>query len=129
MHVITPFQQENPFLSDRIPIPAFTVDEQIYRWLPTIVVATADKFARFPYEPLCASLTGNIDHYHCIHGFYRRFQHTSDNKKEHPSPNGRGGNLNFKEIPPIRTPDLIIQDELHLIDGPLGSLAGLMKLQ
>ncbi len=104
-------------LSDRIPIPALTVDEQLYGTLPTMIVSTVDKFARIPFEPRSGALFGNADHYNCVRGYYR--EHVG-----HPSPSGRGDN-NYVRLPyGIRRPDLIIQDELHLIDGPLGSMVG-----
>ena len=58
-------------LSDRIPIPAYTVDEQIYSRLPSVVVATVDKFARLAFEPRASALFGNVTHYHCVWGYYR----------------------------------------------------------
>ena len=115
------------YVSTRIPIPVLTVDEQVYHRVPTIVVATVDKFARLPYEPRSGSLFGNVDHYHPRCGYYR----------EGAAPYVCGGG----ESPPgadshtrldvsvrgFDPPSLIIQDELHLIDGPLGSMVGLYE--
>jgi len=59
-----------PFTT-RIPIPAYTVDEQIYCRCPTVVISTADKIARMAFEPRAASLFGNIDRYDPCYGYYR----------------------------------------------------------
>jgi len=118
------------YVSDRIPIPALTVDEQIYRRLPTVLVATVDKFARPPFEPHAGAIFGNVDYHHCIYGYYRLYQpacqrvHTSG----HPLPMGAGRRQNYVSLSEKPDPpELIIQDELHLIEGPLGSLAGIYE--
>ncbi|NBS86738.1 MAG: DNA helicase [Verrucomicrobia bacterium] len=70
-------------------IPVWTVDEDIYREKPSLVIATIDKFAQIPRTPNIRNLFG----------------------------------LGL----PHQSPDLIIQDELHLISGPLGTTAGLYE--
>lgn len=104
----------NSFVSLRIPIPAYTVDEQIYARLPSVVVATADKFARPAFEPRAAGLFGKVTHHNRTrYGFYHR---------------ERDGNHRYSvETGPLPPPELILQDELHLITGPLGSLVGLYE--
>jgi hypothetical protein len=121
--------------ADRVPIPAYTVDAQIYHRCPSVVVATVDKFARLPFEPRSASLFGNVDSYHMLYGFYREgappedFQVTRPRSAiQHPRPDRMGSgrqavNL-WRHVPGFNPPELILQDELHLIDGPLGSLTG-----
>ena len=116
-----------PYLSRRIPLPVFTVDEQVYHRVPTIVVATVDKFARLPYEPRSASLFGNVDLYDSRSGYYR--------KGAAPYVSGGGENTPGADshtrldvsVPGFDPPNLVIQDELHLIDGPLGSMVGLYE--
>ena len=126
VYVQLPFRHNSPFISSRIPIQAFTVDEQIYARVPSVVVATADKFARPAFEPRAAAIFGVVDHHHCVWGYYRKglppqSAYSADN--EHPVPIGRG-DRNYTKISELKPPELIIQDELHLMEGPLGSLAG-----
>jgi hypothetical protein len=69
-------------------LQVFTVDEDIYRERPSLVIATVDKFAQLPRKEEVGLLFGR--------------------------PEG---------LPPA----LIVQDELHLISGPLGTVAGLYE--
>lgn len=120
------FRKGSPYVSDRMIIPALTVDEQIYHHLPSVVVSTVDKFARPPFEPRSSALFGNVDHHHCVWGYYRHHGRSPSNSdvSGHPSPAGRAGRHNFVAVRGFAPPDLIMQDELHLIEGPLGSLVG-----
>jgi len=70
-------------------LPVLVVDEYVYKWRPSLIIATADKFAQLPWNDDCRELF----------------------------------NLRQTDDPP----ELIIQDELHLISGPLGTLAGLYE--
>lgn len=71
------------------PLPIWTVDEDVYREQPTLVIGTVDKYAQITRNQASGRLFGIGS--------------------------------------PAAPPDLIIQDELHLISGPLGSLAGLYE--
>lgn len=68
--------------------PVCTVDDDLYRTRPTLVIGTVDKFAQLPFRANVADLFG--------------FQ-TCD------------------------ATDLVIQDELHLISGPLGTVVGIYE--
>nr|CAD6612850.1 DNA helicase [Rhizobium sp. Khangiran2] len=72
------------------PLPVWTVDEDIYREKPTLVIGTADKYVQLPRKGETGLLFG------------------------------LGSNAG--------PPDLVIQDELHLISGPLGTMAGLYEI-
>ena len=92
-------------------LPILSVDEPIYRRLPCFLIATVDKFAALPWTGETGALFGLVDRYD-TEGFYGPCQPNPGQ----PLPNGR--------LPP---PELIIQDELHLISGPLGTIAGLYE--
>ena len=71
------------------PLPVWTVDEDVYKVRPTLLIGTIDKYAQIVRRKEVNGLFG-LD----------------------------TGN----------PPDLILQDELHLISGPLGTIAGLYEV-
>jgi hypothetical protein len=124
-------------LGSCIPIPAVTVDSQVYQRCPSVVVATVDKMARAAFEPCASALFGNVNAYHAIFGFYRQRigpeirQGAALGPDGHPSPRsdgrGAGGVSLFVTFGGFAPPELILQDELHLIEGPLGSMVGIFE--
>jgi hypothetical protein len=104
-------------------LPIVVVDEEIYRRLPSLVIATVDKFAQMPWNGKIQMLFGKVNGYCDRHGFRCPDLEDSDS---HP----KKGNLpaaKTRSHLPLRPPDLIIQDELHLISGALGSMVGLYE--
>ena len=71
-----------------VPLPVWTVDEDVYRERPTLLIGTIDKYAQIVRQKKVNSLFG---------------------------------------LDTGQPPDLILQDELHLISGPLGTVAGLYE--
>lgn len=97
------------FSGDRA-LPILGVDEPIYRRLPAFLIATVDKFAALPWTGQTGALFGLVERFD-EHGFYGACD------------TGRGKALGG----PLPPPELIIQDELHLISGPLGTIAGVYE--
>ena len=108
-------------------LPVVTVDDEIYRLLPDLVIATADKFAQLPWQGAVTSLFGRVTERCERHGY--RTPDLDRDIDERDSHRARAPLPAAKTVsgPPLRPPDLIIQDELHLMTGPLGSLAGLYE--
>ncbi|MEP7217266.1 MAG: DISARM system helicase DrmA, partial [Bacteroidota bacterium] len=111
-------------------LPIIVVDEEIYRRLPALLIATVDKFAQMPWNGSVQMLFGQVDGYCERHGF--RSPHlaaTSDELEVNGTHPAKGGLAKARVLAqnPLRPPDLIIQDELHLISGPLGTLVGLYE--
>ena len=105
-------------------LPVVVVDEEVYRLLPSLVIATVDKFARMPWEGRVQSLFGQVSRRCERHGYLT----PGDDRCAGSHP--RRGSLPAVTVlacEPLRPPDLIIQDELHLISGPLGSMVGLYE--
>ena len=107
-------------------IPAVVVDEEIYRLTPALLIGTVDKFAQLPWRSATAHLFGHVTTACERHGY--RNPDTEQWCKD-------GGHPSAKDLPAthpspvqrLRPPDLIIQDELHLISDALGSMVGLYE--
>jgi helicase-like protein len=99
-------------------LPVVVVDDEIYRICPSLVVATVDKFARLPFKGETRALFGLRDRYSPTYG------HLTE---------AHGDKVEGRKIqdavpaPRLLPPELIIQDELHLISGPLGTMVGLYE--
>lgn len=103
-------------------IPILTVDDDIYRWCPSLIVSTVDKFAQIAWNEKIASIFGNVNKFCYKHGFLDT-RKTGDHKKERSSEAGH----RYFSISPLVPPDLIVQDELHLISGPMGTQTALYE--
>lgn len=110
-------------------IPVLTVDEHIYRLLPAMVIATVDKFAQLPMQGPLRMLFGHVSRRCTRHGYRSADLDKYRDREEHDSHRATGTLPKAETVPclPVRPPDLIIQDELHLISGPLGTLVGLYE--
>ena len=109
-------------------LPILTVDEEIYRYGPSLLIATVDKLAQLPWRGFAGMLFGRVSSWCPRHGY------------RHDDLDARTGcgqrhNATRSGLPPVtsqpvrrlRPPDLIIQDELHLISGALGTTVGLFE--
>ncbi|MCB9520219.1 MAG: helicase, partial [Myxococcales bacterium] len=94
-------------------LPVVYVDEQIYRELPSFLIGTVDKFALLPYRAQAGMLFGRVT---ARSG--GRFFGTATEAV-------RDGAVSLPDR--LQPPELIVQDELHLISGPLGTMVGLYE--
>lgn len=82
---------------ERCSLPVEVIDEAIYKDPPSMFIGTADKFAMMAWKPETGALFG--------------LQHGTEG-----------------QVTPVRRPPgLVIQDEFHLISGPLGTIYGLYE--
>ncbi len=108
---ITCFEESCAFSKQQLPI--YLTDEDLFRFSPTMVIGTVDKFANVAWSTKSGKLF-NKYHLQCnIHGMF----HEAEEKCS-------------CRLSPILScaPELIIQDELHLITGPLGSMVGAFEV-
>jgi hypothetical protein len=104
-------------------IPVLVVDEEIYHRPPSMMIATVDKFALMAWRGEVRTLFGRVSAECPRHGLLW------------PGADCTGTHRAYKGLPSttvrnvdnIRPPDLIIQDEFHLISGPLGTMVGLYE--
>lgn len=104
-------------------IPVLVVDEELYRCPPALLIATVDKFAQMPWKGGVQNLFGIVSSKCTRHGY----RYPEDDDADSHQTKGALPKAKTIDCKRLRPPDLIIQDELHLISGPLGSLVGLYE--
>lgn len=100
------FSRPSRARKDQGPIPVSLCDEEIYQHPPALLFGTVDKFAQLAHKV------------------------SNDNKQRNRDSRRIFGKGNWESGKPqdgYFTPDLIIQDELHLLLGPLGSSVALFE--
>ena len=100
-------------------LPIFIVDNEIYRYLPTVIAGTIDKITAVGFERKFSQLFGAVTHRCPEHGYLSLGQCT---EKYAPC------EVKSKDFIPVvlkdPSPTLQIQDELHLLREELGAFNG-----
>ena len=101
-------------------LPVLVVDEDVYKRCPSLVIGTVDKFAQMARKWETRAIFGRVNKYCQKHGF------VTDELAGDCNKHADYKSYMFSDLgpPQLDPPDLIIQDELHLIAGPLGTLTG-----
>jgi hypothetical protein len=110
-------------------LPILTVDEEIYRCLPSLVIATVDKLAQLPWRGYAGLLFGRVSSRRPRHGYRHDDLDARTGCKQRHNASRLSGlpAVTSQPVTRLRPPDLIIQDELHLISGALGTTVGLFE--
>ena len=112
-------------------LPVVTVDEEIYRLAPSFVIATIDKFAQLPWNGAVSTLFGRVSSRCERHGYRNsdldRSHRSHWEERDSHQPLEKQPAHRTVPVMPLRPPDLILQDEMHLVTGPLGTMAGLYE--
>ena len=109
-------------------LPVVTVDEEVFRLVPSLVIGTVDKFAQLPLRGQTGLLFGRTRSWCERHGYRHPDLVAKTECKDggHPKRGSLPG-TKPQSCGMLRPPDLIIQDELHLISGALGTMVGLYE--
>lgn len=101
-------------------LPAIMEDEEIYRLVPSLVIGTVDKFARIPWMAETGALFGHVTGYTKSWGFVVE----GEDENTQAARQTMAKSQPVHQVNRLLPPELIIQDELHLISGPLGTVVG-----
>ncbi|MBE9182034.1 hypothetical protein IQ268_26045 [Oculatella sp. LEGE 06141] len=97
-------------------IPIYVIDNEIYRYLPCVVVGTIDKLASLGNQRKLSQVFGQVDGRCTLHGYYKGKCCQKDCS---------GGQLLRPGRPRgLSGPTLFVQDELHLLKEGLGTFDG-----
>jgi hypothetical protein len=106
-------------------LPVYVSDDEIYRFLPTVIVGTIDKMASIAYNPKFPMLWGGAS-WRCQEGTEHGYGMGDWCVSNCPANPRHGARARRRTAirPYDPTPSLHIQDELHLLQQELGAFAG-----
>jgi hypothetical protein len=126
-----PFSRRRSGGSDVHPLnrglPVLTVDEEIYRLTPSLVIATVDKLAQLPWQGYAGMLFGRVSQWCPRHGYRHGDMDRKTDCRDHHNRKPGADPADSQSVVRLRPPDLIVCDELHLIAGALGTTVGLFE--
>ncbi|WP_404786905.1 helicase-related protein [Altericista sp. CCNU0014] len=97
-------------------IPIYVIDNEVYRYLPCVVVGTIDKLASLGNQRKLSQVFGQVDGRCTLHHYYKGKCCQKDCS---------GGQLLRPGRPQgLSGPTLFVQDELHLLKEGLGTFDG-----
>ncbi|MGI5243258.1 DISARM system helicase DrmA [Dactylosporangium sp. CA-139066] len=108
-------------------LPILTIDEEIYRFLPSLVIATVDKLAQLPWRGFAGMLFGRTHSLCPRHGYRHDDLDVKTGCTSRHNAKGALPAVASQPVVRLRPPDLIVQDEMHLISGALGTVVGLFE--
>jgi hypothetical protein len=94
-------------------LPVFITDNEVFRYLPSVIVGTVDKLAGLGNQRKFALVLGQVDGRCREHGYYKGMccqKGCTDRTK-----------LQAARINGLTGPTLVVQDELHLLKEGLGT--------
>lgn len=97
-------------------IPVYVIDNEIYRYLPCVIVGTIDKLASLGNQRKLSQVFGQVDGRCTQHGYYKGkcCQKECSGRRLLQAGRPRG----------LSGPTLFVQDELHLLKEGLGTFDG-----
>lgn len=102
---------------DHGELPVYTVDSEIYRHAPTVLVGTLDKMAVMAYNGRFKNLFLGAAHRCPKHGYLNTRR--SGPECDIADPESCSGAIRVENLIDI-APTILLQDELHLLDAELG---------
>ena len=103
-------------------LPFFVVDDEVYRFLPTVVVGTLDKAATIAMQPSMRGLVGSPWGRCSVPGHGYLYAPRSKKPNGCLVPDCTGKRVVLDQASPLFPPTLRLQDELHLLKDSLGAV-------
>ncbi len=107
-------------------LQVFIVDDDLYRYLPTVIVSTVDKLAQLGQNRRFSQLLGRIEFFCPVHGAAfggsnRALCEASRERQAGNDPSTCAGEALAKGLFPFLGPSLHVQDEMHLLRESLAT--------